>query len=314
MIYKSSLPGWFLVFPVTVPVGLELGAIFFGLCSVITLSFVVAWKLNENFHTTIKKSLVQPTRKLFHNSLFGMVLINSMTLITVLALNSIQEASGIPTGTTPTVGEPFLDFLDLSYSAVVEEIGFRLVPIGAFLLVLLLIDKKKDVTLSLKQKIKFFGLAFLFPDGAKRMVGKKTVAEHGIAGGINLAEWGIVIFTSLLFGFAHFNPGVSWEIGKISSATLAGFVLAITYLAYGAHAPLLMHWFFNAYNDAYFLFADLYPVVTPLANAVTILSVVLGLLGWLMLATLSYLKLARTIQNRKTKQSEQSYSESDSIS
>jgi len=305
MIYKSSLPGWFLVFPVTVPVGLELGEIFFGLCCIITLSFVTAWKLNENFHTTIKKSLVQSTRNLFHNSLFGMVIINSMTLIAVLALNTIQEASGIPTGTTPTVGEPFLDFLDLSYSAVVEEIGFRLVPIGAFLLALLLIDKKNDVALSFKQKIKFFFMSFLFPDGAKGMVGKKTVAEHGITRGISLAEWGMVIFTSLLFGFAHFNPGVSWEIGKISSATLAGFVLALTYLAYGAHAPLLMHWFFNAYNDAYFLFADLYPAVTSLANTVTILSVVLGLLGWMLMAALSYLKLARTLQNRKTKLSDE---------
>lgn len=313
-VYKESLPGWILILPVTVPVGLELGTIFLGVSIVVTLSFFTAWKLNKNFHQTIKDSVVQPTKNLFQNSLFAMTIINSMTLIAVLLLNRIQESSGIPTGTTPTVGEPFLDLLDLSYSAVVEEIGFRLIPIGVFLFILLFITKKADQPFSFKQKIELFFLSFLFPDKAKRLTGNKTVAKDGILAGISLPEWGLIVFTAVIFGLAHYNPGVSWEIGKISSATLSGFILAMTYVVYGIHAPLLMHWFFNSYNEAYYLLAEFYPAAMPLANSVAIFSLTLGILGWMLLIVLGYLKFSRKNKVKQTIPPDLAYSDSVSIS
>jgi hypothetical protein len=48
-----------------------------------------------------------------------------------------------------------------------------------------------------------------------------------------------------VFGLAHFLSGGGWEIGKVTTAFLAGFVFAIVYVAYGAYAPILLHWFFN---------------------------------------------------------------------
>jgi hypothetical protein len=293
------LPVWFLNITVRIPLELEFGVIFFGLWSIFTLSFLAAWRLRENFHTIIKESIVRPTRKLFNNCLFAMPIINSMTLIAVVATNSIQEAGGIPTGTSPIQGEPFLDFFELSYSAVVEEIGFRLVPIGAFLAIYLLIVKKKEVNFSLKQKTKLFFTAILFPDKAKRVAGAKTVNKYGLMGGISLSEWGMLIFTSLVFGFAHFNPGVSWELGKISSATIAGLAIGLSYLVYGAQASIIMHWFFNAYTDTYFLLSEIYPFAAPLANATIIISFILGIFGWTMLGTLGYLKMVRAFQNRQ---------------
>ena len=242
------------------PIGFNLDVIFFGLWSIFTLSFIAAWIFRENFHKVIKESIVQPTRKLFNSCLFAMPIINSMTLIAVVAINSLQEAGGIPTGTSPIKSEPFLAFVDLSYSAVVEEVGFRLIPIGVFLVFYLFITKRTASTFSLKQKLKLFFTSILFPDNAKRMVGEKTVSEYGIRRGISLGEWGMVVFTSIIFGLAHFNPGVSWEIGKISSAAFAGLVIGLSYLVYGAQASIIMHWFFNAYTDTYFLFSELYPI------------------------------------------------------
>jgi hypothetical protein len=227
-----------------------------------------------------------------------------MTLIAVMAINSIQEAGGIPTGTPPIQGEAFLDLFELSYSAVVEEIGFRLIPIGAFLIIYLLITKKKEVTFSFKQKIKLFFTAILFPDKAKRMSGAKTVSEYGVRGGISLGEWGMVIFTSIVFGLAHFDPGVSWEIGKISSAAVAGLVIGLSYLVYGAQAPIIMHWFFNVYIDTFSLFSELYPPVLPFANTVLALALVLGILGLLAAATLGTLKLIRVIEKRGNRQNQ----------
>jgi len=304
-VHLSALKLWLLNIPVSVPIGLDVGALFLGLWSIFALSFVAAWKLRENFHQTIKESIVQPTRKLFSSCLFAMPILNSMTLIAVLAINSFQEAGGVPTGTPPMQGEPFLDFFEFSYAAVVEEVGFRLIPIGAFLIIYLFITKRKTVTFSLSQKIKLFFTALLFPDKAKRMAGAKTVNEHGVRSGISLGEWGMVLFTSIVFGFAHFNPGVSWEIGKISSATFAGLVLGLSYLLYGIQASIIMHWFFNAYNDAFFLLSGLHPAAASFAGGTVIFSVILGVLGWSTAAILVFRRLVRGIEKRgENKQSQ----------
>lgn len=297
-VHLSPLTVWFLNIPVSIPIGLDVGALFFGLWSIFTLSFVAAWKLRENFHQTIKESVVQPTRKLFSNCLFAMPILNSMTLLAVLAINSFQEAGGVPTGAPPLPGEPFLDFFDLSYSAVVEEVGFRLIPIGAFLIIYLFSTKRKTVTFSLSQKIKLFFTAILFPDNAKRMVGVKTVNKYGVRGGISLGEWGMVIFTSIVFGLAHFDPGVSWEIGKVSSAAVSGLVLGLSYLLYGIQASIIMHWFFNAYTDTFRLLSEFHPAVASFANGTVIFSLILGILGWSAAAILGFRKLVRGIEKR----------------
>ena len=304
----TSLPVWFLNITVRIPIVLDFGVIFLFLWTVFAVSFVAAWKLRENFHKVIKESIARPTGKLFRNCLFAMPIINSMTLIVVVVINSLQEIGGIPTGTPPLPGLPFLDFFELSYSAVFEEVGFRFIPIGAFLIIYLFITKKNAVTFSLRQKMKLFFTAILFPDRAKRMVGAKTVDEHGIRGGISLGEWGMVIFISIVFGLAHFNPGVSWEIGKVTSATVAGLVLGLSYLVYGAQASILMHWFFNVYTDTYFLLSDIYPMVLPFANAIVIITVFLGILGWSAAAILGYLKLVRAIAKRGKNKQEQTTS------
>jgi hypothetical protein len=294
----SSLTVWFLNIPVSVPIGVGVGALFFGLWSIFVLSFVAAWKLRENFHQTIKESVVQPTRKLFNSCLFAMPILNSIALLAVIAINSFQEAGGIPTGTPPIQGESFLDFFDLSYSAVVEEVGFRLIPIGAFLVIYLFTTKKGTVTFSFSRKIKVFFTAILFPDSAKRMVGAKTVNEYGVRGGISLGEWGMVIFTSLVFGLAHFDPGVSWEIGKVSSAAFAGLVLGLSYLLYGIQASIIMHWFFNAYTDTFLLLSEFHPAAALFANVTVIFSFILGILGWSAAAILGFRKLVSAIEKR----------------
>jgi hypothetical protein len=298
-IHLSTLPIWFFNISADVPVGLNLNVVFFGVWSIFSLSFIAAWKFRENFHTVIKESLFQPTKKLFNSCLFAMPIINSMALIGVVVIQGFQEAGGIPTGTSPvSTSDPFLAFVDLSYSAVVEEVGFRLIPIGAFLVFYLFIVKRAAITFSVKQKLKLLFASILFPDKAKRMVGEKTVNQYGIINGISLGEWGVVIFTSIIFGLAHFDPGNSWEIGKITSATFAGFVIALSYLLYGAQASIILHWFFNTYTKTYLVFSDLYPVMLPFTNSVWILSLILGIFGWVAGAYILSSKLVRVVKKR----------------
>lgn len=299
-IHLSSLPIWFFTISADIPIGLNLNVVFFIIWSIFIFSFIAAYRLRENFHKIIKENILQPTKKLFNNCLFAMPIITSMTLIAVITIQSFQEVGGIPTGTSPTSGsDPLLALVDLSYSAVIEEIGFRVIPIGAFLVFYFFIYKRLGTTFSFKNKLKLFFSSIFFPDQAKKMVGAKTVNEYGILKGISVNEWGLIIFTSIIFGLAHFDPGNSWEIGKITTATFTGFVIGLSYFLYGVQASLIIHWFFNTYTKTYLVFSDLYPAMTPLSNAVWIFTLILGILGWLTAGILFYNKLVRSIKNRK---------------
>ncbi len=292
----TYLPVWFFtIVGFNIPVNLNYGIVFLFLWSILIVSFVVAWKQRENFHKIIRESVKKSVKNFFSSSLFAMPIITSMTLIAVIAIQSFQEVGGIPTGTPPLQGEPFLDFFELSYAAVAEEIGFRIVPIGTFVVAYLFWTGKKVRTFSFKQKLRLLLVAPFFPDGAKKMVEVKTVDEYGVLGGISLGEWGIVLFTSIIFGLAHIIPGGSWEIGKITSAAVTGLVLGLSYLVYGFQASIIIHWFFNAYTDTFFLLSEIYPILTPFANAVVIFTFVLGILAWAAMAILGYSKLIRAV-------------------
>jgi membrane protease YdiL (CAAX protease family) len=87
------------------------------------------------------------------------------------------------------------------------------------------------------------------PELAKAKMGYRNVRADGFPRGISPVEWVLILLTSLVFGLAHFLAGSGWEAGKVSTAFLAGFVFAIMYVAYGAYASILLHWFFNYYFD-----------------------------------------------------------------
>ena len=90
-------------------------------------------------------------------------------------------------------------------------------------------------------------MAMFSPELAKGKMGYRNIRQNGFPWGISPVEWVLILLTSLVFGLAHYLAGSGWEAGKVSTAFLAGFVFAIMYVAYGAYASILMHWFFNSY-------------------------------------------------------------------
>ncbi len=278
---------------------LNVGLVFLFLWGVFAFCFVAAWEFRENFHEVIKKGFSRPVKKLFDNWLFAMPIIASMLLIAVIVIHSFQEAHGVPTGDIPLPPNRFEALFDLSYAALIEEIGFRVTPIGAFLIVYLFwAGSRNAVKLSLGQRIKLFLAAPLFPDEAKKIVGVKTVSNSGIRGGISLGEWAMVFFTAIIFGLAHYLPGGGWEIGKVTSASVVGLAMGLTYLLYGVQAPILLHWFFNYYNYAYYFASELYTSVLTTSILIDYITRVLGVLGWLAVIALGLYKMFRVIAER----------------
>ncbi|MFQ5999387.1 MAG: hypothetical protein ACE5J6_01280 [Candidatus Bathyarchaeia archaeon] len=300
VLYVRDLP--ILLFTVVsfgVPFWFNVGVVFLFLWGVFALCLIAAWRFRESLHEVIGKSFFMEREKLFDNCLFALPVIASMMLVAVIAITELQEAGGVPTGEASLPSNPFEAFFWLSYATLVEEIGFRVTPIGAFLIIYLFwVGRKTVATFSLGQRLKLFLTAPLFLEEAKKMVGVRTVSDFGVRGGISLGEWVMIFFTSIVFGLAHYLPGGGWEIGKIASASVVGLAMGLTYLLYGVQAPILLHWFFNYYSYAYYLASKLYPIILTILLLINFFTLILGVLGWLFFTILGIRKIINFIERK----------------
>jgi hypothetical protein len=211
-----------------------------------------------------------------------MPLLSSMALTAALAIIFSQSAFGVGTGEPPLPLNAHEAFLQLAISPLVEELGFRIVPIGLVVVIFVFVASRSLKTSSGGGgRLRLFFLAFLYPEGAKKMAGLPTVGERGLLKGLSSLEWFIVVVSAGVFGWTHvLSPG--WEIGKITSAFVQGFFFAVTYIAYGFEAPILLHWYFNYY----FYFFDpevaesFFPSAINLFSVIELLILVLGVAGW----------------------------------
>jgi len=292
-----------LLFAFYVPFEVNSGQLFMFLWGVFVLCFAVAWRLRESLHEVAGKIFSRPLSKIFNNWLFVMPIIASVLFSAVIFIINIQDRFGIPTGAIP---EPKTDFdrfnlyLNLSYAPLVEEIGFRITPIGTFLLAYLFLIKsvQSTVTMSSRQRFKLFLYSFLYPDGAKKMVGDKTVAVNGIRNGISRGEWVMLLITSVIFGVAHVisPPPLGWEVGKFTSTFVQGFVFGIVYLAYGFQACILLHWFFNYYFYTYELSTQYYSNMYGITLWIENINLTLGRLGLIAFTIWGLMKISRRFE------------------
>ena len=297
---KTSVqPPVFLLFffGFVVPFKLNTVHLFMFSWCVFALCFVVAWRLRKNFHEVVGTFSSRSLSEIFDNWLFIMPIIASALLVATVSIIGLQELFKVPTGAIPTPEtdiEVFSLYLDLSYAPLIEEVGFRIIPIGAFLLVSLFFLKiaEKAVPMSFWQRFRLFVFSFLYPDGAKNLIGEKTVAVNGF-NGISKGEWIIVLITSIMFGIAHILSGIGWEIGKVTSTFIQGFVFAIVYLAYGFQAPILMHWFFNYYFYTYEVSAQYYANTYDMFAWIEFITLLLGVLSLIGFAILGLKKTSR---------------------
>lgn len=272
--------------PYSIPLEFNAGLGFIA-CWIIYLSaFFASYVSGEKFHQLVRKQEYRYS-DLTKNFLFSMPIIMSLLYTALVTIVLLLLVLGIPPGSTMVSEEPhqLTMFFYLTYSPITEEIGFRLIPIGLLTVINLAVVARKSVSPKAKF-LKIFALGFLFPDKAKEMALTKSSHRFGFLKGITFLEWTGIIFTSVLFGFAHYYFG-AWSVGKITTSTIFGVVLALAYLIYGIHAPILMHWWFNYYFEAYFQAHRLTPNI-PWVSIVSLLWLVLligGSIGWILISS-----------------------------
>jgi len=296
----------FLLFGFYSPFTLNTGHFFLLLWSIFALCFLASWKLRESFYKVVSNAFSQPFNKLFNNWLFTMPIVASTLLAAVSLIIDFQNLFGVPTGGIPlpqTDAQRFDLYLSLSYASIIEEVAFRITPIGTLLLARLFIIQGWKTTgrVPLQRRLKLFLASFLYPDKAKRMVDEKSVATNGIREGISKGEWIMLLITSLIFGAAHLFSGIGWETGKITSTFVQGFVFGVVYLAYGIKAPILLHWFFNYYFYSYELGTHYFSSGFEVFNIVYVVTYIFGLF---LLATFAIYGLRRLFSRQRLTPSE----------
>jgi hypothetical protein len=294
---------FFMFFGFNIPIAFSGGAIFMFLWILFIICFIAAWKLRESFSQAIRGGISQSIGKLFDNNLFTMPIISSMLLISFIVIGFFQEnVAGVPTGEIPMDPNPFLTFLRVTYAPFVEELSFRVSSIGFFLILyLFVVGRRQLARLSTGQVLKLMILTPLYPDKAKRWLGVKTVSDYGIRA-ISIYEWIMIIITSVVFGVVHYLYGGGWGPGKITTAALDGFIFGLTYLMYGAQAPILLHWFFNYYlwfiDPGFGL--NYYPSIYPVFVIFWLGILILGCLGFATFVALGIRKIVRKSSSEET--------------
>lgn len=208
--------------------------------SVYFACFVVAWFGNGDYISSLTKLRIRTTRN--PNWLLIMPLITSVLFLVVVFITWLQDIGGIPTGNL--VLPPAFLFSSLTTSPISEELNFRITTLGLIVVIRSILFWR--VQGSIPKRLVY---SFLSPDLAKTNAGLESVASVGLRNGIHWSEWIMLVLSSAVFGYAHISTGSSWQIGKVTTAAVAGFIMGLAFLVYGAYASILVHWFFNYYTQ-----------------------------------------------------------------
>ncbi len=290
----ENLPfGFLTLFIVALPVKTTYGTIFILIWMIYALCFIIAWKRNVGFIKAMRKTFDSKSLLESNNFLFMFPVISSSLLVLVVLIQSLQETVGVPTGSIE-FDNVYRGLFELAYSPIFEEIMFRISPFAVYYAILLILNQARWQILNLGIYLKLLFTSVLFPERIKKSLGLPQIENFGVRKGISNGEWLMTLLTSTIFGLAHYISGSGWEIGKITSSFLAGFVFCLAYLAFGFYAPILLHWFFNYYFHVYEVATQNYNGVFENIESIIDFTVqILGLSIILFLLTYLMLKLFR---------------------
>jgi membrane protease YdiL (CAAX protease family) len=296
----------FTVIEIPIPlIGVSLGTLFAAIWGAFVLCFILAWLSRGGFVKSIRDALRKPFAMGRTNFLFMMPLLTTGLLYATVIIEQFQATQGVQTGSLnfPPTTSPYIILLNLAFAPLSEELGFRITSIGIPLgIVLAFVFFRSDPKLAGPvNKLKLVLLAMVSPEAAKQNLGYRNVSTNGLIHGISPLEWVLILVTAFAFGSAHLLLGGGWEIGKVTTAFLAGVVFGITYVAYGAYADILLHWFFDYYFTVLDMGGSTYGAgMAAFSNLTESMSLVAGLVVLVVYLIWSALRISNWLTMRAT--------------
>lgn len=225
--FTVSVPPFFFIFLLEINTGLSV-----PLLAVLSIMFFLYAIF---FATVIFSSARQKDLASLDSPMGFFIYVSAASLIISLLIFLIEGELGIKVGgsslNTFASEHPLLGYSSLIYAPFVEELGFRILPLGVLSAILVFLKNRK---VSHRIANRSILLSILMPGSARRNLGM----------GISKIEWIAITITSVLFGYAHIYFG-GWDWGKLADASAFGALAAIGFLKFGAYMDILMHWFTN---------------------------------------------------------------------
>lgn len=144
--------------------------------------------------------------------------------------------------------DPFITVLSLAWAGVFEEISFRLIIIGIPMVFVMLIRYLMQQNSSAKTKARIPADRMEVLSDAEKSLTEEIRVKHiplairGKYKKISYPEWTLIIISSILFGFAHWEKWTgSWPAWKIIQAGVAGVFLSYAFVKYGIESAIFIH-------------------------------------------------------------------------
>ncbi len=174
--------------------------------------------------------------------LLGASYLVSIILILIMTPFINQNTSG---GSTPVEApDPFITLFSLAWAGVFEEISFRLLIIGIPMIFVMLtryLMQQQKSSIETMERIPADRMKVL-DDTEKIKDWQILFAIRGKYKKISYPEWTLIIISSTLFGFAHWEKWTgSWGAWKIVQAGVAGLFLSYAFVKYGIESAIFIH-------------------------------------------------------------------------
>ena len=243
------------------PFDIEIGDVFIVLWSIYAILFTIAmFGPDKGFLKALSANLSREKLETKSNYMITITKWFSILILMSIIIDFIQQGFGIVT-VPPSVDNNLAQFLYVSLSPIVEEIGFRVILIGLPLFVFY----------SHKLSIKHFFNSIWNPNRNLHIYDSRKILF-------------LIVLVGIFFGLAHIMTGEPWSEGKFAQATVSGIILGWLYFRFGLITAILVHWGTNYFIFSYANFVSQTNEMTieaafshPLINTMEMLFLISGI-------------------------------------
>ena len=210
------------------PIEFEIGDGFVVVwCTFLIIFTIALFGPKTNFISVLQSMISEGKYKIQDNYLVAAIKWFSILVIVSAGIIGVQELFGISVE-QPEASNQLVQFFDISFAPIIEEIGFRVILIGVPLFALY------SPGLSLKKIGKSLWWPWKNLDNANT---KKVLS--------------VIVIVGIAFGAAHIFSDASWSSGKLAQAVASGIIIGWVYYRYGLAPAILIHWATNYFVYSY---------------------------------------------------------------
>ena len=244
-----------------IPSDIEIGDVFIVIWSIYAILFTISmFGPDKGFLKTLSTNLSTGKLETKSNYVIAITKWFSILILISIIIDFIQQGFGIVT-VPPSVDNNLAQFLYVSLSPIVEELGFRVILIGLPLFVFY----------SHKLSLIHFFKSLWNPNRNLHIYDFRKILF-------------LIVLVGIFFGLAHIITGEPWSEGKFAQATASGIILGWLYFRFGLIPAILVHWGTNYFIFSYANFVSQINEITieaafshPLINTMETLFLISGI-------------------------------------